>query len=203
MAIYHLKHPHKKHEENSLRGIRAAAKARKWIRRGLRLVRVRKFTEVDLDLLITKADPHCPHCAPGKCVGHVVGCHWDEPMVHDGFYDPGDAHGHKLPKHTRVRDMTLEEVLRLRARTRGRIYHISTVEQLLAECATQGIGARLEPKDDARFEQVSVWTRIKAYADKVGAVVRGYSLRNFGGKGAGTRRVAAMNKAHIPAHTIH
>ena len=60
-GIFHLKWPRRKHEENSPRGIREAA------RKG--------YARIDLDLSITKD-------------GVVVGCHWPRPMIRDGFRDP-------------------------------------------------------------------------------------------------------------------
>jgi hypothetical protein len=199
VSIFHLKHPHPKHEENSLRGIRKAARAKKWVRKGLRLRRVRRYTETDLDQQMTKADPHCPVCKPGTCKGHMVGTHWPEPMVHDGFRDPLG----KLPRHTKVSEMTLPEVQRLEAGPKRHPYRIMTVERELLECARVNIGARLEPKGDKRFEDVEVWRPVKAYADSVGAHVRGYSIRNLGGKGAGVRRVRSMEAAGIPSKVIH
>ena len=59
--ILHVKFPVMKHVENSVRGIRRAA------RRG--------YDAIDLDLQITSD-------------GVIVGTHWGRPMVHDGFHDP-------------------------------------------------------------------------------------------------------------------
>lgn len=62
MRIYHVDAKDApKHRENSLRGIRYAA------RHG--------FDAIDLDLLITSD-------------GVIVGTHWDRPMRRDGFHDP-------------------------------------------------------------------------------------------------------------------
>lgn len=61
MSIFHLKFPHMKHEENSIRGIHTAK------RRG--------FTEIDLDMCISEDN-------------RVIGCHWSEPLDRDGFKDP-------------------------------------------------------------------------------------------------------------------
>lgn len=61
MSIFHLRWPHMKHEENSLRGIRTAA------RRG--------YGWIDLDLQMTKD-------------GVIVVTHWDRPMRRDRFRDP-------------------------------------------------------------------------------------------------------------------
>lgn len=170
MSIFHLKWPHMKHEENSLRGIEKAAR--------------RRDDEIDIDLQMTKD-------------GVIVGCHWPRPMVRDGFHDPK----HCLRRTRTVRSMTWEQVKRLR--TRKGNYHISRIESLLKKCAEEGVIARLEPKGDKRFEDVEVWREVKAEAKKHGAKVRGYSLRNSGGRGAGVRRVAAMKKAGIPSKVIH
>jgi glycerophosphoryl diester phosphodiesterase len=170
VSIFHLKHPHPKHEENSLRSIREAS------RRG--------FDEIDLDLQITRD-------------GAVVVTHWPRPMLRDGFRDPAG----KLRRTRTVASMTLAEVLRLRTK-RGN-YQILTLREALQECARLHIGARLEPKGDRRFENADLWRGVKREADSVGAKVRGYSIRNLGGRGAGVRRVSAMKAAGIPAKVIH
>lgn len=61
MRIFHVSWPTPKHVENSVRGIRYAA------RHG--------YDAIDLDLLITRDDV-------------IVGCHWVHPMLRDGFRDP-------------------------------------------------------------------------------------------------------------------
>jgi glycerophosphoryl diester phosphodiesterase len=61
VAIFHLKWPRWKHEENSIRGIRTAA------RRG--------YSWIDLDLQMTKD-------------GVIVVTHWARPMRKDRFRDP-------------------------------------------------------------------------------------------------------------------
>lgn len=58
--ILHYKQP-RKHIENSLRGIRRAARGH--------------FDAIDLDMQITSD-------------GRIVGTHWGRPMVLDGFHDP-------------------------------------------------------------------------------------------------------------------
>jgi glycerophosphoryl diester phosphodiesterase len=170
VSIFHLKHPHPKHEENSLRGIRKAA------RRG--------FDEIDLDLQMTKD-------------GAIVVTHWPRPMIRDGFRDPAG----KLRRTRTVASMTLAEVTRLRTKHGG--YRIQPLRAALAQCARSGIGARLEPKGDRRFENEALWVGVKREADALGAKVRGYSIRNLGGRGAGVRRVRAMNAAGIKSKVIH
>lgn len=58
--IYHVKWPVMKHVENSLRGIRRAA---------------RSYDAIDIDMQITSDR-------------HIVATHWARPMVRDGFHDP-------------------------------------------------------------------------------------------------------------------
>lgn len=153
MSLFHLRAPHMKHEENSIRGIRKAARARDWRGR-------RKYTEIDLDMLITKDN-------------RIVGCHWPRPMVRDGFKDPEG----QLAKGRTVASMTLAEVSRLRARTGLFTYRIQTIERLLAECAKRNIGAVLEPKGDPRFDEPWPWEHIAKVADDLGVHVRVYALR--------------------------
>lgn len=109
---------------------------------------------IDLDLLITKD-------------GRVVNTHWPRPMERDGFRDP---YG-RLPRDAKVKDMTWEEVRRLRAGRWPRRYHIRTVEQALKHCADFGLVAVLEPKGDPRFKQQAVWDHIAKVADQVGCTV--------------------------------
>ena len=59
--ILHVAYPTPKHVENSVRGVRRAA------RRG--------FDAIDLDMQITKD-------------GVIVGTHWGRPLIKDGFRDP-------------------------------------------------------------------------------------------------------------------
>lgn len=61
MKIFHLEWPNWKHLENSIRGIRKAARL--------------GYDAIDLDILITKD-------------GVIVVCHWDRPMIKDEFHDP-------------------------------------------------------------------------------------------------------------------
>lgn len=183
-GVFHVKAPIKKHVENSIRGIITAAR--------------RLFAWIDLDLLITKADPHCPFCTKDgvECRGHIVVCHWDRPMIRDGFFDPLGL----LDPHTRVRDMTLEEVLRLRTKDGYRIWR---VESLLGECALKRIGAFVEPKDDPRFELDWPWQHLRAEAVRRRCRLKARTIRNFPTRGAGTRRAAAARRNHVRARTIH
>jgi len=179
MSIFHKKHSVLYHTENSLRGIRAAAKMMRRVRGRL----VHRWNEIDLDLTMTKD-------------GVIVNSHWGRPLLKDGFIDPEG----KIGKQARTHDLTWEEIHRLHTKDG---YRIRKLETALRECARVGIGARLEPKVDVRFEDVETWLPVKAQADRLGVKVKGYSIRNLGGKGAGVRRVEAMKAAGIPAVPIH
>lgn len=187
MSIFHKRHGVPYHTENSLRGIRAAAKARKRVRRIVRgrsiFRRVPRWNEIDIDVTMTKD-------------GVICGNHWGRPLLKDGFIDPLG----KISKQTRIHELTWAQVQRLHTRDGYRIRRLTV---LLDACAQNGIGARVEPKVDVRFEDPEVWLPIKAHADKVGCRIKGYSIRNLGGKGAGVRRVEAMKAAGIPAVPIH
>lgn len=184
--IYHVAHPIKKHVENSIRGIRRAARL--------------GFVWIDLDLLITKADPDCHFVGDeehvdGVCLGHIVGCHWDRPMLRDAFFDPT---GEVSPR-TKVRQMTLLQVLNLKTADG---YHIKRVRVLLRECALKKIGAYVEAKDDKRFELDWPWVYLKAAAKKRGCRLRARTIRNFPVRGAGRRRAQAARRNAVRCNTI-
>jgi hypothetical protein len=184
--IFHLSFPFKKHIENSIRGVKMAAR--------------RHFRWIDADMLITKADPNCRHVGhpehiDGVCVGHIVWTHWDRPMEKDGFFDPLGL----IDPHTRVRDMTLDEVLRLRTNDSHRIH---SIDVLFRVCAAQNIGAYVEPKDDVRFEQDWPWARLKGLSRRRLVRLRSRTLRNFPTPGAGRRRARAARRNGVRATTI-
>lgn len=151
--------------------------------RGVRTAKRTGHDSIDIDLQMT-AD------------GVIVATHWGQPILKDGFTDPAG----KLPKRARVRNRTWAEISRLRA-PGG--YRILRLDAILREAARLGIKVVLEPKNDARFEQVAAWEHVAAMADDLGCHIAGYSIKNLGGPGAGTRRVNAMKAAGIDAHTIH
>lgn len=187
MSIFHKKHGVPYHVENSLRGIRAAAKARRRLRKIVRgrVVRrwVKRWNEIDLDVTMTSD-------------GVIVNSHWGRPLAKDGFIDPLGL----IPRNARTHDLTWAQVRRLHTRDGYKIRKLTTQ---LSECARVNIGARVEPKVDVRFEDVETWKPIKAHADAVGCRIKGYSIRNLGGHGAGVRRVDAMREAGIPSVVIH
>lgn len=150
--------------------------------RGIRKAIRRRFWAIDLDILITKD-------------GVIVGCHWSRPMLRDGFYDPLG----KIPPGTPIHQLTWAQVATLRTKDG---YRIQRIERLLQECGPKII-AYLEPKSDARFELDWPWLEIKQAAHYYDCRIKVRSIRNLGGKGAGTRRVAAARRNGIAANTIY
>ena len=73
------------HVGNSRRGLEKAYRAGSW--------------GIDIDVLMDRD-------------GRVMACHWQRPMVFDGFYDPAG----KLPRTKKLRDMYAHEIARLRTR---------------------------------------------------------------------------------------
>jgi hypothetical protein len=155
-GTFHVKWPTPKHVENSIRGILYAI--------------AHMFARIDLDMSITKPDPHCPlrHGYPGPCRGHVVGCHWPLPMRQDGFYDPLSH----LHPDTPIWAMTAVEALRL---VTGDGHRMQLIETLIGRCGTE-IGALLEPKGDPRFTQDWPWQHILDTAIAAGCHVEVYAL---------------------------
>lgn len=159
-TVYHVEHPTPKHVENSIRGIKTAARG-PWV-------------EIDLDMLITKD-------------GQIVGCHWDRPMLQDGFYDPE----RKIHPDARVRDLNYSAVRRLVA-PGG--YRIQPIETLLHECAKRGVGAVIEPKNDPRFGLDRYWKHLMAVSEDCGAHVRVY--------GFNPTHIAAAKRAGFQARLL-
>lgn len=104
---------------------------------GIKFAAEHGYKSIDIDLQITKD-------------GVPVATHWSKPMSRDGFYDPEG----KLSKKTKVSQMTLAEVMRLRNRDgQSRIYPVS---QLMGEFKKHGIAPDFEAKDDPRFKSDQV-----------------------------------------------
>lgn len=90
------------------------------------------YTSIDIDMQITKD-------------GVPVATHWSKPLEKDRFYDPEG----KIKEGTKVSEMTLAEVMRLRNKDgQSQIYPMST---MIKELKKHGIAGDLEAKDDNRF----------------------------------------------------
>lgn len=99
---------------------------------GIRWAAEHGYASIDIDMQITRD-------------GVPVATHWSQPMEKDGFFDPE----HKLNPGTKISEMTLSEVMRLRNEDgQSRIYPVST---MIGELKKNGIAGDLEAKDDARF----------------------------------------------------
>lgn len=90
------------------------------------------YTSIDIDMQITKD-------------GVPVATHWSKPLAKDGFYDPEG----KIKEGTKVSEMTLAEVTRLRNKDgQSQIHPMST---MIKQLKKHGIAGDLEAKDDNRF----------------------------------------------------
>lgn len=90
------------------------------------------YSSINIDTQITKD-------------GMPVATHWSKPLEKDGFYDPKG----KIKKGTKVSQMTLQEVMRLRNEDgQSQTYPMST---MIKELKKHGIAGDLEAKDDNRF----------------------------------------------------
>ena len=108
---------------------------------GIKFAADHGYASIDLDMHITKD-------------GQMVATHWSQPMKKDGFFDPQG----KLSSGTRVEDMTLAEVMRLRNEDgQSRIYPMSTMIEHLKK---NNIAGDLEAKDDARFASDEVMGKL-------------------------------------------
>lgn len=102
--------------------------------RGIRAYSRRGYRYADFDVLLTKE-------------GIAVCTHWQRPLMH-GFHDPQG----KLNRRTKVADMTLAQVLRLR--TEDGNYRINTVRRMRLECRRRGVIPCWELKPDNRWRFV-------------------------------------------------
>lgn len=184
LHIYHEVFP-RKHVENSPRGVLHAAHDP-------------HLNAIDLDGHITKADPRCPICRPGTCLGHLVAVHDAQPMIHDKFHDPAG----RIGRHTLIQNMTLAEAQRLEAHTDGHVFRISTLAHLVALCGHHGVIAVVEPKPDERWTLDWPWQQLHAVANRFLTDLRSYTLRNLPHPGAGIPRAQAARRNGVPAWLI-
>ena len=95
---------------------------------GIKFAAQKGFDSIDLDIRLTKD-------------GVPVATHWERPMAQDGFFDPQN----KISENTNVKDMTFEEVSRLKNRDgQSQILSLTAMIELLAE---NSINGSLEFKD--------------------------------------------------------
>lgn len=151
--------------------------------RGIRRAKRGGFDEIDIDMM-----PDVAH--------NIYGCHWPDPMIRDGFRDVK----RQLPRAMHLDQMTPAQVGRLRAGW-FHPYRVLRIEVLIAECAHQGIGIRLEPKHPI-FTRDESWQYLAKTADAVGCDVRMYALPDLSGPEFGARCVAAAKRAGIPGKVI-
>lgn len=142
--------------------------------RGVKRAARKGYQQIDLDANITRD-------------GAVVICHWPK-FAKDRFRDPT----HRWDKNTKIADLTLRQVSRLRAPGR---YRILTVETMLAACARYGLVACIEVKGDPRFQSDETMRQIKHAASVTGAQVRIMTLQNLGPANAPALRLRAAKRA--------
>lgn len=106
---------------------------------GIQFAAQHGYKSIDIDMQITKD-------------GVPVATHWSKPMAKDGFYDPLG----QLKSHTKVSEMTLAEVMRLRNKDgQSQIYPVAS---MVGELKKNGIAAVFEAKDDNRFANPQMMT---------------------------------------------
>ncbi|ODT73109.1 hypothetical protein ABS71_07455 [bacterium SCN 62-11] len=99
---------------------------------GIKFAADKGYSSIDIDMQITKD-------------GVPVATHWSQPMKKDGFFDPD----HKLSPGTKINQMTLAEVMRLRNKDgQSRIFPVST---MIGELKKHNIAGDFEAKNDPRF----------------------------------------------------
>lgn len=140
---------------------------------GIQFAAKRGYKSIDLDMQITKD-------------GHMVATHWSQPMKKDGFRDPLG----KLDKDTKVSDMTLAEVMRLRNQDgQSRIYPMST---MIKELKKNGIAGDLEAKSDPRFATDEVMGSLADLVRKSGIRANLKSIN----RGPQTKGLLEMGQRH-------
>lgn len=131
------------------------------------------YASIDIDMLITKD-------------GVPVATHWAQPMKKDDFYDPLG----KLDKDTKVKDMTLAEVMRLRNKDgQSQIYPVSTMIEHLKK---HGIAGDFEAKDDPRFASDEI---MGGLADQVRSSGIKANLKSIH-RGEGTEKILKKAQAN-------
>jgi len=161
------------HVGNSRRGLEKAYRAGSW--------------GIDIDVLMDRD-------------GRVMACHWQRPMVFDGFYDPAG----KLPRTKKLRDMYAHEIARLRTRDAEpyRIHSASAMIRWNLDLAVEH-DRRLDPlvlcfevKPEPRFADPDSYLGVLRMAAMVGVPVR-IMTQPRGGEGLRYARAAKKAGAQI------
>lgn len=119
--------------------------------------------------------------------GTPVCMHPGRPMMH-GWRDPEG----KMRRTKRVKDMTLEEFLRLRPK-KGQPHHVPhTSAAILTHCAKVGIGVEFELKN-GRFTAAAM-RELDDHAHKVGVKVKAKTISTLGGTKAAIRRLRLAHR---------
>jgi murein DD-endopeptidase MepM/ murein hydrolase activator NlpD len=138
---------------------------------GIRFAAKQGYDSIDLDIQITK--DKIP-----------VATHWGQPMIKEDFYDPTN----QIPRDTRVEEMTLEQISRLRHRDgQSQIY---SLEHMIKIAAENNINLAIEfkvavlakklPEITALLNQYNVKAFIKADARRDALNKALGTARNFG-----------------------
>lgn len=116
---------------------------------GIKFAAAHGYSSIDIDMQITRD-------------GVPVATHWSQPMKKDGFYDPE----HKLSPDSKISQMTLAEVMRLRNKDgQSQILPLST---MLSELKKHNLGGDLEAKNDPRFADDRMMGQIADMVRKAG-----------------------------------
>lgn len=142
---------------------------------------------IDIDILMSRS-------------GRVMACHWQRPMIFDGFYDPAG----ELPRTKKLRDMSGGEIARLRTRDAVpyRIHSASAMIRWNLDLAPK-YHRRLDPlvvcfevKPEPRFADPDSYRETLGTAAAFGVPVR-IMTQPRGGEGLRYARAAKKAGAQI------
>lgn len=163
--VFHENRPYRL--QNSLRGLRLAARTTDWI---------------DID------STYCWDAARRHRV--PIAAHWPR-LDRERFADP---RGRVSPDAV-FADLTLPEVRRLRSGDPVP-YRVSTMEEMVRAAAGLGLtGIEWEVKGGRAFERPGTYLRVLDVADEVGIEVNVKTLAHIGGRAAALRRLHAAKRA--------
>lgn len=167
LPIFHVEKGVPYHVENSIHGLNLAATG--------------GYDAWDGDWQVSIADPRCPYCKPGTCVGHPLNTHWRRALLLDGFLDPVG----QLSRRTPVDHVTYDKAMTLH--TRGG-YKMHGAVRMFHEAAARMVKVAAEVKHP-RYSQVRLMERMKSAQESTGAHVRIMKLSD-GPKPLGTLKAA-------------